>query len=151
MPIQLKLIPLQGMSGRTDSRRFIGKDQPRQFVAASAGDASLPLATPRSGERRLGRRWLAENERESKGHAQAQLADGTAVDRRVAHGCVEGELVVHLPYGPNQTRERLRLGDDAVRIDFKDRPDFPFARSLDEASKKSSPCWSGVRFDAAFK
>ena len=104
-----------------------------------------------AGKRRLSRRWLAENEWESEGHAYPQLADRSTVDGSEAHRCVEGELVVHLPYGPNQTRERLRLGDDAVRIDFKDRPDFPFARSLDEASKKSSPCWSGVRFDAAFK
>src|SRR6516225_11791407 len=36
----------------------------------------------------------------------------------------------------DRTRERLRLGDDAVRIDFKDRPDFPFARSLDDGVEK---------------
>ena len=33
-----------------------------------------------SGERRLSPRWLAENKRESERHAQAKLADGTAVD-----------------------------------------------------------------------
>ena len=94
------------------------------------------LATTGSGERRLGRRWLAENERKSESHAQAQLADRAAVDGSEAHGCVEGEFVVHLPYGSDETRERLRLGDDTVRIDFKNRSDFPFARALDDSIEK---------------
>ena len=75
------------------------------------------LATTGSGERRLGRRWLAENERKSESHAQAQLADRAAVDGSEAHGCVEGKFVARLPSGSDETR-RLRLGDDTVRIDF---------------------------------
>jgi hypothetical protein len=94
------------------------------------------LATTSPGERCFSAHWLAEDERESESHTQAQLADGMAVDRRVAHRGVEGELIVHLPYGSDQARERLRLGDNAVRIDFKNRPDFPFARSLDDGVEK---------------
>ena len=31
----------------------------------------------------------------------------------------------------------MRLGDDAVRIDFKNRPDFPLDRTLDDGVKKN--------------
>jgi hypothetical protein len=109
------------------------------------------LATARSGELRCRAHWLAVNERKSEGHAHAQFADRTAIDRGVAKCRVEGELVIHLPYGPDQTRERLRLGDDAVRIDFKNLPDLPFVRSLDDGIEKELTMLVGVRFDAAFK
>ena len=59
-----------------------------------------------------------------------------AVDGSEAHRCVERELVVHLPYGTDQTRERLRLGDNAVRIDFENGPDLPFVWPFDDGIKE---------------
>jgi hypothetical protein len=94
------------------------------------------LASAGPGEGRFRRRGLAENERKSEGHAEAQLTDGTTVNRRIAHRRVERQLVVHLPYGSDQAGKSLRLRDDAVRIDFKNWPDFPFDRSLNDGVEK---------------
>jgi hypothetical protein len=88
------------------------------------------LVTKGTDKRRLGRRWLAENERKTESHSRAQLIDGPSINQRAVECYVERKLVIHLPYGANETGERLRYVEDAVRIDLKDRSDFPFVRTL---------------------
>src|ERR1700722_443856 len=71
-----------------------------------------------------------------------------SIDKRVAERQVEGEFVIDLPDGPGQGGVRLRYVDDAVRIDFKDRPDLPFARAFDDGVKEklSMLIWGEIRF-----
>ena len=69
-----------------------------------------------------------------EGYPGADLARRLVIDARSAQAEIDGNIVLHLPDRPDQSRAGLKLADIALMEEFGDGPNDPFMRALDEAS-----------------
>jgi hypothetical protein len=73
---------------------------------------------------------------EREGHAGADLPRGTVINAGAAHSEIDGDIVLHLPYRPDQGRTGSKQVDIAFVKKFGDWPNYPVMGTLDDRVEK---------------
>src|SRR5712671_3130721 len=71
-----------------------------------------------------------------EGYPGADLTRRLVIDARSAQAEIDGNIVLHLPDRPDQSRAGLKLADIALMEEFGDGPNDPFMRALDDGIDK---------------
>src|SRR6478752_3873282 len=83
------------------------------------------------------KRSAQQSQRKTQCQPGADLVDTCAIDDGVSKTDVERQVVLHLPYCPNESRECMCLAELFFVEKFSNWPDRPLVRSLqDNACEK---------------